>query len=374
MMRVGGQAAQRFRSATGSEALFVTPMTPKTRSCTPAISAATPTPRVSASGMAFRRQRDALVADIVAEFNSSVFEGCLPADLEISWSRLYSKTAGMTKFRMLAPADTDETDPYSEPLVLEEEESADAGVGTEEAEDDIGWQTEDSSHRRSQPRASTRRAGIGSRSRSRSRSRKHRTGLEEAEILTASVELSSKIIDNAERLRCTLAHELCHVAQWVVNRQAKPPHGEAFRLWAERVEAYDPSLQVTTCHAYEIKYKFEYRCEECGNTYGRQTRSIDVDTQACGECHGRLLCETPGRTPGKTNAFAAFVKHHFQAAKEVLNTGLTSETDLPHAKVMSLLANMWQTLKRQGNADLDPRDVDIDALALDFVAELSVQT
>jgi hypothetical protein len=60
-------------------------------------------------------------------------------------------------------------------------------------------------------------------------------GWEDAEILTASVELSSKIVDNEHRLRSTLAHELCHVAQWVVNREAKPAHGEAFREWADRV-------------------------------------------------------------------------------------------------------------------------------------------
>ncbi len=91
------------------------------------------------------------------------------------------------------------------------------------------------------------------------------SGLEEAEILTASVELSCKIVDNEERLRATLAHELCHVAQWVVQREAKPPHGGAFRLWASRVEAYDPTLVSTLvcvyvpvmcpkCHSRDMPY------------------------------------------------------------------------------------------------------------------------
>ena len=38
------------------------------------------------------------------ELNSTVFEGCLPADLEIVWSNLYCKTAGVTKFRMFQVA------------------------------------------------------------------------------------------------------------------------------------------------------------------------------------------------------------------------------------------------------------------------------
>jgi predicted SprT family Zn-dependent metalloprotease len=155
-------------------------------------------------------------------------------------------------------------------------------------------------------------------------------GMEEAEILTASVELSCKIVDNEERLRATLAHELCHVAQWVVQREAKPPHGGAFRLWASRVEAYDPTLVstlvcvyvpvvcpraiattcrmltyahvcsrnlplqvVSTCHSYDIKYKFQYKCQNCGHGYGRHTRSINVEAQSCGHCHGRLEVPSP---------------------------------------------------------------------------------
>lgn len=40
------------------------------------------------------------------------------------------------------------------------------------------------------------------------------------------MELSSKVLDNRDRLRLTLAHELCHVAAWLIDHVARPPHGE----------------------------------------------------------------------------------------------------------------------------------------------------
>lgn len=42
----------------------------------------------------------------------------------------------------------------------------------------------------------------------------------------AHVELSSKVLDSRDRLRQTLAHELCHVAAWLLDHVSKPHHGE----------------------------------------------------------------------------------------------------------------------------------------------------
>ena len=33
-------------------------------------------------------------------------------------------------------------------------------------------------------------------------------------------------MERSERLRRTLVHELCHVAAWLLDHVAKPPHGE----------------------------------------------------------------------------------------------------------------------------------------------------
>ncbi len=43
---------------------------------------------------------------------------------------------------------------------------------------------------------------------------------------TARVELSSKVVDCEDRLQRTLAHELCHVAAWLLDHVSKPPHGQ----------------------------------------------------------------------------------------------------------------------------------------------------
>jgi predicted SprT family Zn-dependent metalloprotease len=108
---------------------------------------------------------------------------------------------------------------------------------------------------------------------------------------TAEVTLSCKLIDRENRLRRTLMHELCHAAAWVIDGINKPPHGEAFRRWADRAERLVPSMEVSTTHNYAIQYKHSWRCtdEACGVVYRRVKRSIDVNAHRCGRCNGRLV-------------------------------------------------------------------------------------
>lgn len=47
----------------------------------------------------------------------------------------------------------------------------------------------------------------------------------------ALVELSTHVTDTADKLKHTLAHELCHLAAWALSGEMKPPHGVAFKLW-----------------------------------------------------------------------------------------------------------------------------------------------
>lgn len=46
---------------------------------------------------------------------------------------------------------------------------------------------------------------------------------------TARIELSDKVITNADRLRCTLVHELCHAATWIFNEING--HGKEWKMW-----------------------------------------------------------------------------------------------------------------------------------------------
>lgn len=49
---------------------------------------------------------------------------------------------------------------------------------------------------------------------------------------TAHIELSCKVVDNKQRLRSTLLHEMCHAAAWLIDGVSSPPHGSCFQKWA----------------------------------------------------------------------------------------------------------------------------------------------
>ena len=64
-----------------------------------------------------------------------------------------------------------------------------------------------------------------------------------------------------------------------------------------------PDITVSTTHSYAIAYKYSWRCQGCGGTIGRHSKSIDVTRQACGGCHGKLeLVSAPGRAGTKLAA------------------------------------------------------------------------
>ena len=74
----------------------------------------------------------------------------------------------------------------------------------------------------------------------------------------AAIELSTKVIDDEERLRSTLLHEMCHAAQWLVDGVHKPPHGAIFKKWASKSMSKIRDVEVTTTHNYQIAYKFAW--------------------------------------------------------------------------------------------------------------------
>mmetsp|Transcript_5656 Transcript_5656/g.23960 ORF Transcript_5656/g.23960 Transcript_5656/m.23960 type:complete len:130 (+) Transcript_5656:1034-1423(+) len=104
----------------------------------------------------------------------------------------------------------------------------------------------------------------------------------------AGIVLSTKVLDSPLKLYRTLAHEMCHAAQWVIDGKPKPPHGAPFKKWVKRFRMFDPSLDITTCHQYDIEYRYKYECEACRHTYGRHSKSIDVNRKVCGNCRGKL--------------------------------------------------------------------------------------
>lgn len=110
-------------------------------------------------------------------------------------------------------------------------------------------------------------------------------------VRTAVIELSTKVLDEPERLYNTLAHELCHAAAWIIDNCARPPHGREFKAWTSVFHKWDRALVITTCHEYKIRYRYAYVCTECNHEYGRHSKSIDISRHVCGKCKSSLRLE-----------------------------------------------------------------------------------
>lgn len=134
------------------------------------------------------------------------------------------------------------------------------------------------------------------------------------------IELSTKVLTSAARLRDTLAHELCHLLAWCMDDDFDRPHGPAFRRWAAACEQ-KLGVHVGTTHSYEVEYKYVWTCSGssavigetpaaaapassagCGREYGRHSKSIDVTKVVCGACKGKLVQTKP--KPRAANATA----------------------------------------------------------------------
>ena len=74
---------------------------------------------------------------------------------------------------------------------------------------------------------------------------------------TAEIQLAKKVVDNSDKLRNTLCHELCHAASWLIDHNNAPPHGTNFKKWARKAEDAFPGLSIRTCHNYHIQYKYQ---------------------------------------------------------------------------------------------------------------------
>lgn len=112
----------------------------------------------------------------------------------------------------------------------------------------------------------------------------------------AMIELAERIIDNEDRLLNTLAHEYCHLANYMISNVHKNPHGPSFKQWGRKCSdamsdhpVYGGRITVTTKHNYKIDWKYVWACEGCTVTYGRHSKSIDTTRSRCGACAGHLV-------------------------------------------------------------------------------------
>jgi len=163
-------------------------------------------------------------------------------------------------------------------------------------------------------------------------------------VRMARIELSPKVLDRISRLKSTFLHELCHVAAWLVDAKAKPPHGPAFKKWAEIASRKFPRSAVTTCHSYEIHAKFKYECVECQAVFKRHSKSVNIEKSVCGRCKGRIVFKGAfdrSGTPAKPRAptgFSLFVKDKYKIVREEHGS---------HGKAMTELSRLWRIEKQK---------------------------
>jgi len=158
----------------------------------------------------------------------------------------------------------------------------------------------------------------------------------------AAIELAEKVIDDEDRLLNVIAHEFCHLANFMVSNIKTNPHGKEFKAWAAKVSRKfaDRGIEVTTKHSYAIDYKYVWECENCGLEFKRHSKSIDPSRHQCGVCKSKLVQTKPvprGKGAG-VSEYQVFVKENMRIVREA-NPGS------PQKDIMGLVGKKYQEYK-----------------------------
>lgn len=106
-------------------------------------------------------------------------------------------------------------------------------------------------------------------------------------VRNSLIELSDKVLTSADRLRCTLIHEMCHAAAWILN--GENGHGATWKSWTSKANSVFPELpKITVCHSYVIEYKYTYLCVNCRARSQAHTKSKKVEEIRCSLCKGAI--------------------------------------------------------------------------------------
>lgn len=212
----------------------------------------------------------------------------------------------------------------------------------------------------------------------------------------ASIELAEKVIDDEHRLLNVLAHEFCHLANFMVSGITGNPHGREFKAWAAQCSRHFGArgIQVTTKHTYEIDFRYVWTCAACATQYKRHSKSIDPRRHRCGLCRGELQQTKPvprtggkavtgsrtgtGTTPGTgsvapapklppaPSAYQLFMKENMAVLRRE-NPGS------PQKEIMKMVAERWTQAKKDkaaASGETGKKDKKTDAGDADGVTRL----
>ncbi|KAK0713140.1 SprT-like family-domain-containing protein [Lasiosphaeria miniovina] len=154
----------------------------------------------------------------------------------------------------------------------------------------------------------------------------------------ASIELAEKVIDDEHRLLNVMAHEFCHLANFMVSGITKNPHGKEFKAWAAKCSRAfgDRGIEVTTKHSYDIDFKYVWQCTACSLEFKRHSKSIDPGRHRCGSCKSELrqIKPAPRAASAKPSEYQAFMKVQMKLMKE-------ENPKSPQKDIMKLVASKW---------------------------------
>ncbi|CZR57511.1 uncharacterized protein PAC_07400 [Phialocephala subalpina] len=176
----------------------------------------------------------------------------------------------------------------------------------------------------------------------------------------ATIELAEKVIDDEDRLLNVIAHEFCHLANFMISNIKNNPHGKEFKIWASKVSSMfaGRGIEVTTKHSYEIDYRYVWECENCGVEFKRHSRSIDPKRHQCGSCKSRLVQTKPAPRAGtgvggekKVSEYQVFMKEHMGRIKEE-NPGS------PQKEIMGLVGKRYKEFKASKLGGLESKGIE----------------
>lgn len=160
----------------------------------------------------------------------------------------------------------------------------------------------------------------------------------------SSIELAEKVIDDEQRLLNVIAHEFCHLANFMIHGIKDNPHGKEFKVWAAKCSKMFDSqgIKVTTKHTYEIDFKYVWTCTACACEYKRHSKSIDLKKHRCGSCKAVLEQTKPAprqaSTAGKLSDYQLFVKEQMKIVRY-------ENPDSQQKDVMKMIADKWAKTK-----------------------------
>ena len=184
----------------------------------------------------------------------------------------------------------------------------------------------------------------------------------------AHIELAEKVIDEEHKLLDTLAHEFCHLANYMISDIRNNPHGKEFKAWGAKCNRAfaDRGVKVTTKHSYEIAFKYVWECLECGKEYKRHSRSIDPKRARCGKCKGSLKQTKPApRGGGKPSEYQTFVREQMKVVK-------AENPGVPQKDVMKLIAAKWSAAQASASGEAPAAEAEVEEELVTEVIDLTL--